>query len=85
MRSNWFPIVFGSLVVVGICHLVEAEGAEGREGLGGVRTLAYVLQADRLLKNRGDAVEALRDCGRDLMVMDRVLKTIGESIAPRAQ
>ena len=34
------------------------------------RSMAYVLQADRLARTRADAVEKLAGCGRDLVVID---------------
>ena len=34
------------------------------------RSMAYVLQADKLAKNKGEAVGKLVDCGRDLVVID---------------
>ncbi len=39
------------------------------------RTLAYVLQADRLAKRRADVVQKLAKSGRDLIVLDAVYNT----------
>jgi len=59
-------LAVGAAVLV-LCYVSRGEGDQGGEKR---RTMAYVLQADRLARTRGAAVKKLASCDRDVVVLD---------------
>lgn len=59
------------LPAAGLCLVALAADGGPPNAAFQPKSMAYVLQADKLARNRADAVAKLASCGRDLVVIDQ--------------